>query len=193
MWFIVAILLRETLAPWPGGKCEFSQDIISLCPYHSYQPTYIRNSVFRSVSKACPLFLSFGIHPSKGPSRGFWETTPPSFSTLQICNNSFWPIFFSFLLCHTLSEQAFPCLCLGCFCICLSLGFHLWPSFNLFVTPTSPRELPNQKPCVVAVFYLIFVNPHHPEDSLKLQAVQLVYVQPPPPLTFHLPPLLISA
>lgn len=85
MWFIVAILLRGTLAPWPGGKCEFSQDIISLCPYHFYQPTYIRNSVFRSVSKACPLFLSFGIHPSKGPSRGFWENTPPSF---ELCKSA---------------------------------------------------------------------------------------------------------
>lgn len=145
MWFIVAILLRGTLTPWPGGKCEFSQDIISLCRYHSYLPTYIRNSVFCNVSKACSLFLSFGIHPSKGPSKRFWETTPPSFSTLQICNNSFWPISFPpFLLCHTLSEQAFPRLCLGCFCTCLSLGFHLRPNFNLFVTPPALESSPNR-------------------------------------------------
>lgn len=140
-------------------------------------PTYIHSQLrVPSVAHACPLSLSCIIYPPQSRAQGRIlgnQSSPPASSAKQIWYNSFRPIsLLPFLPAGTLSQSRHP-HCSAWVCPLAST----WAQLQSVCDPTRPRELPQQKLCVRAAwFYLLFTDPHHPEDSLKFQAIQPIYV-----------------
>lgn len=154
-----------------------SQDITSLCPYHPHPPTYIHNCVSPAFHQHVPSpSPASSIHRSQGPRGGSWEISPLLPPPSQLSKSG------TTLSGPSLSSHFFPqAHCLRADTPTALPGSVPWlplgPSFNLFVTPPVLESSPNRN-CVSQFYllYLLFTNPHHPEDSLKFQAIQLIYV-----------------